>query len=129
MSRGHVEIGQAPEIEPVEPPAAGWPSGARARILWRDRETAALTPVLELPAGYRRPPGHLTAEAELVVLSGTLPVAETVRETGHYEYTPAGGSQQASASEGGCELLLMAVAAPPTSCPRGAPRERRAGSS
>ena len=118
MSRGHVELVHAPQISPSEIPAAGWPAGARARVLSRDPGTGALTAVVELPAGWRRPPGHLAAEWEWMVLAGSVRIGERMRGFGWYDYVPAGADIEAWATDTGCTLLLFAHDQAPDFMPR-----------
>jgi hypothetical protein len=112
MAREHREIIHAEEVDLAELPAQGWPPGASARILSADPETGALTARLELPPGYRRGAGFLTAAVEVYLLSGTLRIGDAVRGPGHYEFTPAGVAQQRWAVQERCELVLMAKARP-----------------
>lgn len=120
MTRGHVELVHARDIALGELPAGGWPAGVRVRILSRDDQSGALTGVVELPAGWRRPAGHLVCESEWFLLGGSLRVGERMRGFGHYEYAPAGVVVPAWSTEAGCRLLLFARDREPRFVPGGA---------
>jgi hypothetical protein len=107
MGRGHVEILHSPEVPSADLEADGWPAGASAKTLSRDPDTGAMTAIVLLPAGYRRPAGHIPAPTELIVLSGALRIGERICEKGFYEFMPAGGTQEPWTVDEGCELLLL----------------------
>jgi len=112
MARPHVELAHAPELEWGTLPAAGWPAGLAAKVLSLDADTGALSALLRLPPGWRRPAGHSPGDHELFVLTGTLRVGGVLRGHGWYEYLPGGAHQPAWTTDSGCELLFL-------------PRERR----
>ena len=105
--RPHVEHVHADEIEPAEMPARGWLAGPTAKVLSADPDSGALSALVSLPASYRRVPGFLEADCELLVLSGVLRIGETLRGFGWYEYLPAATSQEAWQAVTPCELLLL----------------------
>jgi hypothetical protein len=117
MTRGHVELAHAPQIPEEVLPASGWPSGPVVRILSRDEDTGAFSAVLSLPPGYRRHPGHLSADSELLVLGGSLRIGGDVRGLGYYEYAPASSDQEAWSTEGGVTLLFCARGGSPDLLP------------
>jgi hypothetical protein len=106
VSRPHVELVHAPELPWTGLPASGWPAGAEVRLLSRDAETGALSAVLRLPAGWRRPAGHLVSDADLLVLSGSVRIGDHVRGLGWYEYTPPGATQEPWTVGEECELFF-----------------------
>jgi len=63
MSRGHIELVHAPEIAEQDFAVAGWPLQPRIKILSEDAVSGALTGLLRLPAGYRRPANCAGAES------------------------------------------------------------------
>lgn len=113
MSRGNVELIHAGEVAPEPLAGAGWPIGASARVLSHDDGTGALTALVTLPQGYRRPAGAIAVESEHYVLSGALRIGADVREAGWYEYAPGGSRQAEWAVAEHCQLLLMARGGPP----------------
>jgi hypothetical protein len=122
MSRGHIELVHAPEIAEQDWVVAGWPAQPRIKILSSDPGTGALTGLVRLPAGYRRPIGFLAAESELIVLEGSLRVGETMRDFGYYEYAPAGTTQAPWSTETGATLLFFARDRAPEFAPHEGPR-------
>lgn len=124
MSRGHVELVHAPELPWGDLPAAQCPAGVRARVLSRDAGTAAVTAVVSLPAGWRRPAGHVTADVELLVLSGALRIGARVRAPGYYEWAPAGTTHEPWTSDDGCELIVFARTGAPDWVPAPGPAGR-----
>ena len=117
MSRGNIALLQAGDVAHSPLAATGWPVGAVARVLSHDDETGALTALVRLPQGYRRPAGAIAVESEHYVLSGTLRIGSDVREAGWYEYAPAGSRQEAWTVAEQCELLLMARGGRPDFAP------------
>ena len=107
MPREHVEHIHAPDLdwEPLTWP--GWPEGARVKVFSRDEETGALSSLVSLPAGWRRPAGHVSAETELVVTSGSLRVGGRDLPRLSYEYAAPGGSVDEWETDGEAELLFM----------------------
>lgn len=112
MARGHVEILHQAEVPYAPIVAAGWPSGAELKLLSSDADTHALTGLLRLAPGYRRPAGHLATESELFVISGSVRIGDTTREWGYYEFAAGGTTHEPWVSEAGCTMLLMTGAAP-----------------
>lgn len=108
MSRDHVEFAHAPEIPEQAFTAPGWPAGATVRVLSADASSGALTGVLTLPAGWRRPPGHLTAETEWIVLEGALSLDDRTHAFGYYEHAPLGAAQPAWSTDTKCRILFFA---------------------
>jgi hypothetical protein len=122
MSRGHIELVHAPEIAEQDWVVAGWPAQPRIKVLSSDPVTGALTGLVRLPAGYRRPVGFVAAETELIVLEGSLRVGETMRDFGYYEYAPAGTTQAPWSTETGATLLFFARDRSPEFAPHEGPR-------
>lgn len=114
MARAHIEHIHRDEV-PREPlRAGGWPAGMTATTLSRDPDNGALTAILHLPPGWRRPAGHLPVDCDLFVLEGSLYVGDALRGYAWYEHAPAATSQEAwRAGDQGAELMLFS--------PRGAP--------
>ena len=108
MSRGHVEIVHASQIESSEPPARGWGSGPRVKVLSADPGTGAFTALLTLPAGYRRPRGWVRGATESLVIDGTLRIGDVERSFGFYEYAPAGSEHEPWSTDDGATLLYFA---------------------
>ncbi len=108
MAREHVEIAYSSEMTAGDLPADGWPAGIRCKVLSRDGETGALTGLVSLPAGYRRPEGYLPTRSDFIVTSGSLRIGDRICEKGFYEYSPAGATQESWSVDEGCELLLLA---------------------
>lgn len=121
LERGHVEIAHAPELDWTALPAGGWPQGPQARVLSIDPSDGALTCVLQLPAGYRRPLGHLPVASDVFVLSGSVRIGGSVRSYGWYEHRPAGATQQPWTVDEGCELLFFARTGRPDFLPEPGP--------
>jgi hypothetical protein len=119
--RGWVELAHAPQIEWAPLPAAGWPVGVQARVLSRDATDGALTAVVRLPEGYRRPLGHHTAGVEVLIISGTLRLGDGVHGLGWYGYLPAGVTSSAWTAESEVELLLCARTGSPDFRPEPGP--------
>ena len=127
MSRGNVALVHAGDVAPAPLAAAGWPVGVRARVLSHDDETGAMTALITLPQGYRRPAGALAVDSEHYVLSGALRIGAEVHEPGWYEYAPGASRQEAWTVGEHCELLLMARGGTPDFVPAGhRPCERSA---
>lgn len=108
MARTHIELIDAADVEPAPLSAAGWPAGAVMRVLSEDADTGAVTGVLELAGGYRRPSGSLTADTELLVLSGSVRIGPDLRGFGYYEFTPAEVRQDEWIVPEACTILLLA---------------------
>jgi hypothetical protein len=108
MSREHIELVHAPEIPEHAWAIAGWPPQARIKVLSEDPVSGALSGVLGLPAGYRRPAGFIGAETELIILEGSLRVGDAMRGFGYYEYAPAGTTHAPWSTETGASLLFFA---------------------
>jgi hypothetical protein len=123
MSRGHIELVHAPEIAEEDFAAAGWPVQPRIKVLSADPLTGALTGLVRLPAGYRRPGGHLLAESELIMLDGSLRIGETIRDFGYYEYAPSGTTHEPWSTETGATMLFFARDRTPEFVPRPGPAE------
>ena len=121
LERGHVELAHAPGIDWAPLPATGWPAGPEARVLSIDPVDGALTCTLRLPAGYRRPLGHLAAATDVFVLSGSFRSGGDVRGLGWYEHRPAGATQQPWTVDEGCELLFAARTGRPDFLPEPGP--------
>ena len=123
MARHHVEILRSGDVAPAPLPAAGWPAGATARVLSRDAETGALSALLELPAGWRRPAGHHPGTAiDLYVVSGSLVLGGAAWGPGVFGWWPAGTSQPAwTAGPAGAVAFLGARTAAPDLTPGAGP--------
>ena len=106
MARPHTEIVHESDFAPVELPYAGWPGGERARILSADPATGALTAIVELPRGYRRPAGQHAARTELYVLAGDLRIGEWRGSYGTFDSVPAGVADADWHAPDGATLLL-----------------------
>jgi len=108
MGRGHVELVHLHEIplEPFEP--GGWPAAAQIKVLSKDPESGALTGVVDLPAGYRRPKGFHECATEVFILEGGMAIGEVSHAFGFYGYSPAGATQAPWATSRGCRLLFLA---------------------
>jgi hypothetical protein len=106
--RGWIELAHAPDIAWEPLPAEGWPFGAQAKVLSRDPADGAFSGVVRLEAGYRRPAGHVTADIEVFILSGTLRLGDSVKGLGWYGFLPAGVSSRGWTAESDVELLLFA---------------------
>jgi hypothetical protein len=109
MGRGHIEIIQSSDVEPVDLPASGWPPGALLRTLSRDSDNGAFTGLLALPGGYRRGSGRQAHGADLFVLSGTLRIGETLHAPGFYQHIPAETDHESWTASTDCELILMSA--------------------
>ena len=117
MAREHVEIVHSPELPFGDLPAGGWPAGVGCKVLSRDPDEGGLTGIVSLPAGYRRPEGHLTSRTEFIVTSGSVRIGDRICEKGFYEYTPAGATHEPWTVDEGCELVLLAPDASPDFVP------------
>lgn len=124
MSRGHVELVHAPELPAAKFFPGGWPDGVGVRVLSEDPLTGAMSGVLEVPAGWRRPAGHLLAESEWIVIEGSLRVGERMRGFGYYEFAPAGALMPSWSTESGCRVMFFARDRRPAFVP--APRSAQA---
>jgi len=121
MGRAHVEHVHAPQLE-AEPLAwDGWPEGASVKVLSSDLGTGALTALVMLPAGYRRPAALAPAKTEVLVVSGTLRVGDATFGRCSYLYAPAGSVHAAWESVTDTELLVMARTGPAHLKPTGQP--------
>lgn len=107
MGRGHVEILHEADVPYAALAAEGWPIGAELKRLSHDPETGALTGLLRLPPGYRRPRGHHTTQTELFVIDGSVRVGDAVREWGYYEFSPAETTHEPWTSDGGATVVLF----------------------
>src|SRR5580765_1975899 len=112
MARGWIELAHADRIEPAPMVGANWPVGPTIRILSQDTDTGAVTGVLRVPEGYRRPAGHHACGVDFFVLEGALRIGDAVRQYGYYEYQPPGCTQEAWSADQPCELLFMSKASP-----------------
>lgn len=108
MSRPHVELINESEVQASALLATGWPAGAQMQVLSSDPDSGAVTGILRLAAGYRRPPGALAADTELLVLSGAVRIGGMLRGIGYYEYDPAGAAQDSWIVAESCEMLFLA---------------------
>jgi hypothetical protein len=108
MGRGHIELVHAPAIPERDWSIAGWPAQPRIKVLSEDPASGALSGLLLLPSGYRRPSGFIGADTELLVLEGSLRVGEHVRDFGYYEFAPAGTTHAPWSTETGVTLLFFA---------------------
>ncbi len=110
MGRPHIEFIQQQDL-PFEP---RWlqGGGASAQIgvkrLSRDPESGAVSSLVQIPAGWRRPEtGHYLVDHEIYVLAGDLTVSG-VRYTEHtYAFLPAGYTRSGAYSERGALLLAF----------------------
>lgn len=112
VGRGHVEILHSDELAFSTLESPGWPAGAEIKVLSQDSDTGALTALVHLAPGFRRPAGHLPTQSEMFVIGGSVRIGEAVREWGWYEFSPPGLTQQAWVSEAGCTAVLMTRAEP-----------------
>ena len=119
--RGWVELAHAPQIEWAPLPAEGWPMGVQARVLSRDAADGALTAVVRLPAGYRRPLGHHGAALEVLISSGALRIGDEVHGHGWFGFLPAGVTSSPWTAETEVELLLCARTGSPDFRPEPGP--------
>jgi Domain of unknown function (DUF4437) len=117
MAREHVEILHTPDMPYGDLPADGWPAGVRCKTLSRDSENGALTGIVSLPGGYRRPEGHVATASEFIVLSGSLRIGDRICEKGFYEYMPAGATHDPWTVDDGCEFVLLATEGAPNFVP------------
>lgn len=108
MARKHVEVISQHDVSAEEFRDVGWPAGAQLKTLSLDDTTGALTGVLQLGPGYRRPVGSLAGACEVLVLSGAIRIGADLRGFGYYEYNPAGAVQEDWVVPEWCELLFMA---------------------
>ena len=108
MSRGHIELVHAPEIPEEDFTVPGWPAQPRITMLSADPLSGALSGLLRLPVGYRRPAGLITAETEFLIVDGSLRVGETMRGFGYYEYAPPRSAHAPWSTETGATLLFFA---------------------
>src|SRR5439155_913728 len=108
--REHVHAADLPS-EPLAWP--GWPGGAAVEELSRDEDTGAVSALVTLPGGYRRPAGHLPADSEALVLSGSLRVGGVALEPSSFEYVPPGAAQEEWEAGEETELLFMTRTGPP----------------
>lgn len=111
-SRGWVELAHAPELDPQDLPAGGWPAGATMKVLSISEQTGALTGELILPRGYRRPAGHYDTQVEWLVLEGSVRVGNEVRGYGYYEFNPAGTDVEKLTVDEGAKILFLSRARP-----------------
>jgi hypothetical protein len=124
--RGHREPVHVADVAPEPLDRHGWPAGAQLRPLSRDAAAGDITGVVSLPAGWRRPAGHLPAEAELLVLAGTVRIGGEVRGAGWYAHLPSRTAQAPWTVNEGCELYVMVRGGGPAWVP-GAAGEPPAG--
>jgi len=117
LSRGHVELVHAPQIEAVELPARGWGSGPVTKVLSADPASGAFSALLTLPPGYRRPSGWLEGLTESLVIDGTLGIGAVERGFGYYECNPGGVDHEPWSTETGATLLYFARERPPDFTP------------
>jgi hypothetical protein len=117
MSRPNVELLQSDELAGEPLTFDGWPLGATVRVLSLDDETGALTALISLPEGYRRPAGAIEADSELFVVSGAVRIGGEVREHGWYDYSPAGSRQEPWRVAERCDVLLFARSGTPSFMP------------
>lgn len=115
--RGWIELAHAPQIEWAPLPAEGWPVGVQAKVLSRDPDDGALTALVRLPAGYRRPAGHTASMVEVLVLSGALRLGDGVHGLGWYGCLPAGATSSAWTAESDTLLLYCARTGSPDFAP------------
>lgn len=114
MARGHIELVHLPEISVGEWEESGWPVGVRAQMLSRDDQSGAMSTVLEVPAGWRRPAGCLGAACEWLLLEGSLRIGEHMRGFGWYEFVPEGGRLEPWSTDTGCRVLFFSVDGAPS---------------
>jgi hypothetical protein len=117
MGRAHVEVIHQSDVDAAAFAEKGWPSGAQMKVLSRDEDSGAVTGILQLPGGYRRPIGSLATDCEVLVLSGAVRIGDTLRGFGYYEFTPKDVLQEGWIVPEGCEMLFMARRARPEFAP------------
>jgi hypothetical protein len=86
-----------------------------------DEETGALSSLVQLPAGYRRPISLAQAETEVLVISGVLRVGDAMLPRLSYLYTPAETVQDSWEAVEDAELLFMTRTGPPGLAPASGP--------
>jgi hypothetical protein len=125
MGRAHVEVISQQDVPAEEFHSAGWPAGARLKTLSLDDTSGALTGILQLGPGYRRPVGSVRGATEILVLSGAIRIGRDLRGFGYYECNPAEALQDAWIVPERCELLFMARKVGPefTPVPAGIPTQ------
>jgi hypothetical protein len=99
---------------PKEPwSVEGAPDGALIRWLSQDDETGAVTALVDLPAGWKRP-GAATNQAgqEFFVLEGALGIGDDLLTNGCYCYYPPGVVQREWRTDEDCCLLAIFHQAP-----------------
>jgi hypothetical protein len=121
MGRAHVEHIHSPEIDATPLEWSGWPAGASVKSLSVDEDTGALSSLVQLPAGYRRPISLAQAETEVLVISGVLRVGDATLPRPSFLYTPAGTAQESWEAIEDAELLFMTRTGPPGLAPASGP--------
>jgi hypothetical protein len=91
------------------------------KVLSIDDETGALSSLVQLPSGYRRPAGLAQAETEVLLISGTLRVGDATLPRLSFLYVPAGTVQESWEAIEEAELLLMTRTGPPELAPASGP--------
>jgi hypothetical protein len=113
MTRPHLEHLHSPELQPRPIDWRGWPAGASVKVLSVDDETGALSALLTLPDGWRRPPVVVLSDSELVVVSGELRIGEYDFSKASYCFVPAGQRDQEWQAVGPTELFFAARSGAP----------------
>ena len=107
MARPHTELAHLAALTRGPLSLPGWPATTQATVLSEDPDDGAISVVLHLAPGYRRPAGTLACAQESFVLGGSLHAGSTVRGVDAYDYHPAGSHQEEWVVSGeGCEMLL-----------------------
>ena len=106
MPRPYVRKLSAYEQEPVAWSIEGF-AGGQTRPLSADPETGAATELLELPPGWRAPPGRFRAAIELLVVDGGLAIGEYRLGRFSYSYLPAGVTAGPWSAADGARVLWM----------------------
>jgi hypothetical protein len=89
MSRPLVDFVHADELAAVDRLIAGSPTPVRCRTLCVDPDTGAASAVVDIPAGWGRPPARSSADLEVMVLSGTLHMGDQRLMRLGYLHVPA----------------------------------------
>jgi len=122
MPRPHVEHIHAPLIAPRPLDWAGWPAGASYKPLSRDAQTGALSCLVALPDGWRRPAASAGADCELVVARGTLRIGPDELPMGSYCFAAAGARDDEWLACGDTEVFFAPRSGPPDIEPGAADR-------
>ena len=107
MARPHIEpfVDTTARFKRMNLP--GFKRGMHYKMLSLDTDTGACTMTVQLDAGFKQPPGLSYTDHEILIMSGSIKLGDTVRGAGTYLYVPAGVSLPALSSSRGCRALYF----------------------